>query len=208
MTGWPEQLRSGAAALDVELDEAAARRMLDYLGLLEKWNRAYNLTSVTGIGEQVVWHLLDSLSIARWLGGSSVVDVGTGAGLPGVPLALAHPGLRFTLVESRAKRVRFLDHVCRELSLENVEIRHSRAEDFRVTGGFDTVVARALAALPKLVSVTGHLLAPGGIILAMKGRDPGLEAASLGDDWRVRAIRELQVPGLAADRHLVEIERV
>ena len=207
MSGWPEQLITGAAALDVEFDESVAQRMLDYLAILEKWNRAYNLTSVTGTGEQVVWHLLDSLSIARWLQGSSAVDVGTGAGLPGIPLALAHAGLSFTLVESRAKRVRFLDQVCRELQLENVEIRHSRAEDFRVTGGFDTVVARALAALPKLVTLTGHLLAPGGIILAMKGRDPGAEAASLDDSWRVRAIRELQVPGLAADRHLVEIEK-
>lgn len=207
MTGWPEQLITGAAALDVDIDAAAAGRMLDYLALLEKWNRAYNLTGVTGIERQIAWHLLDSLSVAPWLRGTGVVDVGTGAGLPGIPLALANPGRRFTLVDSRAKRVRFLDHVCRSLSLENVEIRHGRAEDFRVTGGFDTVVARALAALPKLVTLTGHLLAPGGIILAMKGRDPQAEAASLDDAWRVRAIHPLQVPGLAADRHLVEIEK-
>lgn len=200
-----QRLGEGAARLGVALDKQGVARMLDYLALLAQWNRAYNLTSIEGIDESVTAHLLDSLSIAPYLAGERIADIGTGAGLPGIPLAIAAPERQFTLVDSRAKKTRFVRHAARDLGLDNVEVVESRVEDYRPETAFDTVTARALASLPRLLELGGHLLAPGGVLLAMKGRNPEAEVRELGPAWRVQGLHRLKVPGLPAERHLVVI---
>ncbi|NND61479.1 MAG: 16S rRNA (guanine(527)-N(7))-methyltransferase RsmG [Gammaproteobacteria bacterium] len=202
-----QRLCDGARSLDLDLATDAAQRMLDYLALLRKWNRAYNLTAVTNTDAQVAAHLLDSLSIAPFINGDSVADVGSGAGLPGIPLALAQPQKRFTLIDSRAKRTRFLREAVRVLALENVTIVQDRVEDYRPPERFATVVARAFAALPKMLDLSGHLLAEGGEIVAMKGRDPSAEVDAIPAQWRVIAVEGLSVPGLTAQRHVVRVVR-
>ncbi|MBT8144823.1 MAG: 16S rRNA (guanine(527)-N(7))-methyltransferase RsmG [Gammaproteobacteria bacterium] len=202
-----QRLCDGARSLDLDLAADAAQRMLDYLALLRKWNRAYNLTAVTNTDAQVAAHLLDSLSIAPFINGDSVADVGSGAGLPGIPLALAQPQKRFTLIDSRAKRTRFLREAVRVLALENVTIVQDRVEDYRPPERFATVVARAFAALPKMLDLSGHLLAEGGEIVAMKGRDPSAEVDAIPAQWRVIAVEGLSVPGLTAQRHVVRVVR-
>ncbi len=200
-------LRDGASRLGLAVDEAAQQSMLDYLALLGEWNRAYNLTAVKDPMQQVTHHLLDSLSVLPWLHGKRVADIGTGAGLPGIPLAIVQPEKQFTLLDSRGKKTRFLGHVARQLGLENVEIVTARIEDYRPPAPFDTVVARALAVLPRLANLAEPLLAPDAILLAMKGRDPVEEVRALPTGWRVRDKRRLEVPGLQAERHVVVIEK-
>ncbi|MDH3646517.1 MAG: 16S rRNA (guanine(527)-N(7))-methyltransferase RsmG [Gammaproteobacteria bacterium] len=199
------RLTNGAARLGLSLSEDHAGQMFEYLNLLGEWSRTFNLTSVTDPDEQITHHLLDSLSIRCYLAGDQIVDAGTGAGLPGVPLAIVDPARQFTLVDARAKKTRFLRQVTRTLGLENVEIVTGRLEDYRPHTRFDTVVARALAPLPRLVELTGDLLAPDGILLAMKGRDPVKETHELGEPWGVRDTHRLEVPGLRAERHVVVI---
>lgn len=200
-------LLNGATQLGLPLSDGDAAKMLAYLELLREWNRTYNLTAVTDPAEQVTHHLLDSLSVLKWLTGQYIADIGTGAGLPGIPLAIADPARHYTLVEATAKKTRFLRHVVRSLALENIEIVTSRAEDYRPTTPFDTVVARALATIPKIVAWGGDLVAAEGILLAMKGRDPVTETRDLVSPWGVKDIHRLTVPGLAAERHLVVLTR-
>lgn len=200
-----QQLEARAAALGVMLDDAGCRRLLRFLDLLAQWNRAYNLTAVAGRDEAVTVHLLDSLSVAPFLQGARIADIGTGAGLPGLPLAIACPDRSFTLVDSRAKKTRFVRHAVRELALDNVEVVESRAEHYRPDCAFDTVTARALAALPGLLELGGHLLGPQGIFIAMKGREPKAELRELGAPYEVRAVHRIRVPDLPAERHLVVV---
>ncbi len=196
----------GTDEMELNLPAGAEEAMLAYLGELMAWNRAYNLTGVKQPLEMVAWHLLDSLSVAPFLHGESVADAGSGAGLPGIPLALACPGRRFTLLESRRKRVSFLRHVVRHLALENVEVAHTRVEDYHNgRGAFDSVAARALARLDALAPLCAPLCAPGGRILAMKGRAPAVELQALGENYTVQGVQRLQVPGLPGERHLLII---
>lgn len=178
--------------------------MIDYLGELAAWNRTYNLTAVHRPAEMVDRHLLDSLSLVPYLRGKRIADVGSGAGLPGMPLALACPERQFVLVDSRRKRVMFMRHVIRFLNLDNVEVVHARVEDYRQgRAGFDVVTARAFARLDRLVALGAHLCAPEGRILAMKGRDPQAELRGVDRGFKVLGVHALAVPGLRGERHLV-----
>lgn len=201
------RLDAGLAALGLALPAAARRGLLAYLALLEKWNRAYNLTAVRDRGEMIARHLLDSLAIVPYVQGPRIVDVGSGAGLPGIPLALALPQDRLVLLDSNRKKTRFLVQAVAELRLDNVAVESRRAEEYRPDQGFDTVVTRAFASLAETVAVAGHLCRPGGGLLAMKGRCPEQELAALPPSFRLLALEPLRVPGLDAERYLVRLAR-
>ncbi|WP_337244656.1 16S rRNA (guanine(527)-N(7))-methyltransferase RsmG [Luteimonas sp. gir] len=199
-------LDAGLRALD--LDPALAAPLLDYLALLARWNRTYNLTAIREPREMVVRHLLDSLAMTPHAAGlATLADLGTGPGLPGIPLAIALPELRVTLVESNGKKARFLREAVRQLRLRNTEVAESRIEAVDRPGAFAAITARALATLPDILVAGGHLLADDGRLLAMKGQRPDDEIAALPDAWRLEAVHPLRVPGLEADRHLVVIAR-
>ena len=198
-------LEAGLASLGLPL--ALAPRLLDYLALLDRWNRTYNLTAIRDPREMLTKHLLDSLAMHRFVEDQSLADLGTGPGLPGIPLAIAKPRLRVTLVESNGKKARFLREAVRTLGLDNARVLESRAEAVDEPAAFDLVTARALDRLAGIVAVGGHLLKPGGRLLAMKGQRPDEEIAELPPGWRASAIHPLVVPGLAAERHLVEVTR-
>lgn len=201
-------IEQGAGRLDVSLPSGAAGRLAGYLELLHKWNRAQNLTAVTGLQAMVGRHVLDSLAGARWVG-SRVLDVGTGAGLPGVPLAIADPSRRVVLLESRRKRIQFLLYVKQALALDNIEVAHARLEKYRADGKFDTLVTRAFAALPGLISGVMPFITAGARLVAWQGNDPsqGLEEALAGQPVSY-CVHAVQVPGVEAPRHIVVIEPV
>lgn len=205
--GWRLELRSGVSALQGVVADADLPRLVRYLELLAEWNVAYNLTAVRDPAAMVARHVLDSLVVVPYLGGERVLDVGTGAGLPGIPLAIACPQRRFTLLDSNGKKTRFVTHAALTLGLANVEVVKSRVEDYRPPAPFDTVISRAFAALADFAAAAGRHLAPGGRLLAMKGAWPQDEMAALPADWRVSAVHPLAVPGLDAQRHLVVLER-
>ncbi|TDK22690.1 16S rRNA (guanine(527)-N(7))-methyltransferase RsmG [Luteimonas aestuarii] len=197
-------LDAGLAAL--RLDPALAAPLLDYLALLDRWNRTYNLTAIRDPREMVTLHLLDSLAMQPHVADiAALADLGTGPGLPGIPLAIATPALQVTLVESNGKKARFLREAVRQLGLGNARVAESRAEALDEPGRYQAITARALATLPDIIAVGGHLLAPGGRLLAMKGQRPDDEIAALPPGWRLDAIHPLAVPGLAAERHLVVV---
>ena len=203
-------LRAGLA--DLQLDPALETPLLDYLALLLRWNRTYNLTAVRDPREMVTKHLLDSLAMHPFVddlagAGGALADLGTGAGLPGIPLAIAKPGLRVTLVESAGKKARFMREAVRHLKLADVQVAESRIEALDMPGAFDAITARALATLPLLVEWGGPLLKPDGRLLAMKGVEPAEEIAALPEGWAVEAVHPLRVPGLPAQRHLVVVRR-
>jgi 16S rRNA (guanine527-N7)-methyltransferase len=192
----------------LHLDAALAEPLTRYLALLLRWNAAYNLTAIRDPREMVTKHLLDSLAMAPFVAAlPSLADLGTGAGLPGIPLAIATPGLRVTLVESNGKKARFMREALRTLGLGNAEVAESRIEALDRPGQFAAITARALATLPQILALGGHLLAPDGVLLAMKGARPDDEIAALPVGWALREIHPLNVPGLGADRHLVTVER-
>jgi 16S rRNA (guanine527-N7)-methyltransferase len=191
------------------LPATLAAPLLDYLALLVKWNRTYNLTAVREPADMLARHLLDSLVILPFIDAASLVDIGTGPGLPGIPLALARPGMQVSLVESAGKKARFLREAVRRLELgEQVAVHAVRAEQLDQAGRHDCLVARAFGTLDRIIEVGGHLLRPGGRLLAMKGRQPDDELAALPAGWQHRSTHLLEVPGLDAERHLVIVERV
>ena len=204
--GLDAPLREGLAAL--ALPGELAPPLLAYLDLLARWNRTYNLTAVRDPREMVPRHLLDSLAMEPFLEGiATLADLGTGPGLPGIPLAIARPQLRVTLVEANGKKARFLREAVRTLGLGNAEVAESRIEALDRPGAFDAVTARALATLPQILGFGGHLLAPGGKLLAMKGARPDEEIAALPRGWRLEMLRRLTVPGLDGERHLAVVGR-
>jgi 16S rRNA (guanine527-N7)-methyltransferase len=179
------------------------QRLLDELG---KWNAAYNLTALRSRADWISHHLLDSLAVAPLLRGKRIADVGTGAGFPGLPLAILRPQCMFTLIDSNGKKIRFVQHAVRTLGLTNVTPLQARVEAVAGAVPFDTVVARALAALPELAGWVRGLCQPGTRVLAMKGKRPDQELAALDyAQWQVEALTPLQVPGLAAERHVVTL---
>ena len=201
-----QQLKAGIAALGLTLPADAETRLLAYLALLDKWNRVYNLTAVRDVGRMVSHHLLDSLAAVPFFAGEAVLDVGSGGGLPGIPLAIARPGLRVTLIDSIAKKTAFLMQVKAELGLDNLNVVTGRVEDYRPETGFDVITSRAFSDLREFVTLTRHLLKPGGRWLAMKGVYPHEEIAALPGGVIVSADHALVVPGLEASRHLIVLE--
>jgi 16S rRNA (guanine527-N7)-methyltransferase len=198
-------LTDGIATLGLSLDDGAIERLLAYQALLERWNGAYNLTAVRDPAQMVVRHLLDSLAVLPYVRGASLADLGTGAGLPGIPLAIAAPQRQVLLVDSNGKKVRFLREAIRTLQLSNVSALQSRVEAVR--GTFDCITARAFASLGDMLSLGGHLLAADGIWLAMKGRASDEELTGVPPAFRVAATHALAVPGLDAERHLLVLTR-
>lgn len=208
----PAQLAAGIAALGLALPEGAEARLLAYLALLDKWNRVYNLTAVRETERMVSHHLLDSLAAVPFFQAETVLDVGSGGGLPGIPLAIARPELQVTLIDSIAKKTAFLLQAKAELGLANLKVVTGRVEDFRpdfrLESGFDIITSRAFSDLREFVTLTRHLLKPGGQWLAMKGLMPHEEIASLPDWVKVSANHALHIPGLDASRHLIVLEPV
>jgi 16S rRNA (guanine527-N7)-methyltransferase len=200
-----DRLASGLHALGLTLSPAIQTQLLDYVALLVKWNGAYNLTAVRDPAEMVTRHLLDSLAINAFLHGTRMLDVGSGAGLPGIPLALANPERHFVLLDSNGKKTRFMIQAAATLGLRNVEVVQSRAENYRPAHPFATVVSRAFASLGDFLQLTSHLGSADGRWLAMKGEVPTQEMDELPAGFRVEAVHPLDVPGLQAARCVVEI---
>ncbi|OGT00792.1 MAG: 16S rRNA (guanine(527)-N(7))-methyltransferase [Gallionellales bacterium RBG_16_56_9] len=205
-------LTHGAQALAVELSAAQVARLLDYLALLAKWNTVYNLTAVRDPAQMVTQHLLDSLAVVpAFAGARHVLDVGAGGGLPGLVLAIwaaeAQPAMQVALIDTVHKKTAFLNQAKAELGLNNVSVHTGRVEQLQVVRGFDVITARAFAELADFVAWSGHLLAPGGRFLALKGLRPDAEIARLPSGWQILKIQPVQVPGLTAERHLIWIGR-
>jgi 16S rRNA (guanine527-N7)-methyltransferase len=201
-----KKLHEGIVRLKLSaLPDNVEAKLLDYLALLGKWNAAYNLTAVREPEQMLVRHLLDSLSILPYVRNGSLIDIGTGAGLPGLVLAMARPELRVTLLDSNGKKVRFLRQVIAELGIANAQSVQGRAEEF--DGRFDMVTSRALATLSDMLGWGGHLTDESGEFLAMKGVNPDEEIKAMPPDFRAQAVIALQVPFLDEARHLVRIVR-
>lgn len=198
-----QQLRDGLARLGIEASAAQIAALLGYVALLAKWNKVYNLTAIKDPAQMITHHLLDSLAVLPYIRGARVVDVGTGAGLPGIPLAIMRPGLEFVLLDSNNKKTRFVTQVTIELGLKNVTAENTRAETYRPAAGFDTVISRAFASLRDMLGMCAGLCAPHGVFLAMKGAYPEDELADLPPGFEVRGAHRLDVPGLDAERHVV-----
>ena len=198
-----ERLARGLCALGFDLPFDARQRLLEYCALLQKWNRVYNLTAVRDEDRIVTHHLLDALAVLPHLRGASLVDIGSGGGFPGIPLALARPEWRVTLVEANQKKASFLRQAAIELRLSNVSVQNVRAEAWSPETGFDIVISRALTDLAQFVRLSQHLLGPGGRLYAMKGVCPHEEMARLPAGCAVEGVIALQIPHIASPRHLL-----
>ena len=198
-------LARGLEQMALPLSATVQEKLLAYVGLLAKWNRVYNLTAVRDPSEMVTRHLLDSLSVASHLRGLRVLDVGSGAGLPGIPLALAKPEWQFVLLDSNGKKTRFITQSCIELGLTNVSVASCRIEDYRPQTQFDSIISRAFSELSAMLVATGRLCKPDGVMLAMKGEYPIAELAGVPLGFVVQGVEVLQVPGLDAQRHVVRV---
>ncbi|WP_372965013.1 16S rRNA (guanine(527)-N(7))-methyltransferase RsmG [Marinobacter sp.] len=204
---WPGQLRDGLDNMKLSLSESQQQQLLAFLALLNKWNKAYNLTAVRDERVMVSRQLLDSLSIMPWVTTDHLLDVGAGGGMPGIPLAIVFPYKRFTLLDSNGKKTRFLNQCVLELGLKNVEVIHGRAEDCQPKQPYSQISSRAFTALANLVTWCEQLLAEDGEFLAMKGQYPDDEVAALPAAWQVESSHSLNVPGADGERHLLIIAR-
>jgi 16S rRNA (guanine527-N7)-methyltransferase len=195
-------LITGLESLNLAFDEEKIEQLMCFIKLLEKWNKAYNLTSIRNTEDMVSLHLLDSLAILPFIEGKYVIDIGTGAGLPGIPLAIYLPGIDFTLLDSNAKKTRFVQQAILELKLNNVTVCHSRVENYLPETSFDTVITRAFASLSDIVKLSAHLVSQSGVILAMKGQLP--------DEQDINSAKTtlipINVPGIPAKRCLVKMQ--
>jgi 16S rRNA (guanine527-N7)-methyltransferase len=198
-------LAAGARDLSVALTSSQSEALLKLVDELELGNSQFNLTAIRDRLGMLRKHVLDSLSLEPYLRGDRVADVGTGAGFPGLPLAIVNPRRRFTLIEATGKKARFAERTAQQLGCDNVQVVHARAESYRPFELFDTVTARALSSLADFAAYAGHLCAPGGRLLAMKGKRPDEEISALPKSFRVVAVHRLKVPGLDDERHLVEL---
>jgi 16S rRNA (guanine527-N7)-methyltransferase len=201
------QLAQGAAELAIEMNEAQQSALLRLIDALEAGNAQFNLTAIRDRPGMLRKHLLDSLSLQSYLRGKRIADIGTGAGFPGLPLAIMNPSRHFALVEATAKKARYVAETAALIGVRNVEIVNQRAESYRPQEPFDTVIARALSSLEAFIAFAGHLCAADGRLLAMKGRRNEEEIAALPRGFRVLAVHRLRVPGLTDERHLIEIVR-
>jgi 16S rRNA (guanine527-N7)-methyltransferase len=199
------QLDQGLAALDLSLAPAQRDKLIAYVVLLAKWNAVHNLTAVREESKMVSHHVLDSLAVLPYLGEGNLLDVGSGGGLPGIPLAIARPEMAVTLLDSNQKKSAFLQQAAIELQLPNVTVINQRVEDYAAPALFATIISRAFADLDEFVTAAKHLLAPGGILAAMKGLHPHEEIAQLSSGFHVKFTHRLNVPGVGAERHLLLI---
>ncbi|MGZ8164599.1 MAG: 16S rRNA (guanine(527)-N(7))-methyltransferase RsmG [Methylobacter sp.] len=190
-------------SINLSISEDKIELLLAFIKLIEKWNKAYNLTAVRDREEMVRLHLLDSLAIIPYIEGKRVIDIGTGAGLPGIPLAVYLPETRFTLLDSNAKKTRFVQQAVLELKLKNVEVCHNRVEKYHPEKNFNTAITRAFAGLSDIVELTAHLLARDGVLLAMKGRRPDSELEQVSAK---KTVIPLRVPGVESERCLIRIQ--
>jgi|TARA_Y100000310_G_scaffold332657_1_gene408652 16S rRNA (guanine527-N7)-methyltransferase len=197
-----EQLLAGAAALGQDLDPLQVEQLIRYLALLCKWNKAYNLTGIGEPARIISHHFLDSLSIAPHIQGNELIDVGSGAGFPGLPLAICFPSRRFVLLDSNAKKTRFMHQVGVELKLTNIEVVNDRAE-LMIDRTFDCILVRALGSLRSIAEMTAHLLGGDGVILAMKGELTKVELSEVPENIKVQGIHPLTVPGVTGIRKVV-----
>jgi 16S rRNA (guanine527-N7)-methyltransferase len=200
-----ELLAAGSRDIGIALDSSGAAALLKLVDELEAGNAQFNLTAIRDRLGMLRKHVLDSLTLQPYLRGSRIADIGTGAGFPGLPLAIVNPQRRFTLVEATGKKARFVEQTALRLGCDNVQVEHARAESYRPFELFDTVVARALSSLADFAAYAGHLCAPDGRLLAMKGKRPDEEISALPKSFRVLAVHRLKVPGLDDERHLVEL---
>jgi 16S rRNA (guanine527-N7)-methyltransferase len=201
-------LVAGARDIGITLEASAAEALLRLMDELEVANAQFNLTAIRDRAGMLRKHVLDSLSLQPYLHGSRVADVGTGAGFPGLPLAIVNPRRRFTLIEATGKKARFVERAALLLGCDNVHVEHTRAENYRPFELFDTVAARALSSLADFAAYAGHLCAPDGRLLAMKGKRPDEEISAMPKSFRVLGVHRLKVPGLDDERHLVELSPV
>jgi 16S rRNA (guanine527-N7)-methyltransferase len=202
-----QRLVDDAKSMGVDLTEPDAVRLQQLLDELERWNRTYNLTAITRREEMVTHHLLDSLAVNPELQGTTIADVGTGAGFPGLPLAVLNPERRFTLIDSAGKKIRFVSHAAHALGLTNVEGLHARVESLRPEEPFDTIVTRAFAPLSEMLEKVAPLCGPKTHVLAMKGKWPREEIAAVPVGWRVVRSRDLVIPGLKEARCVIVLAR-
>jgi len=199
-----DKLEQGLNTLSLDNGGERTDALMRFINLIAKWNKAYNLTAVRDPLEMVSLHILDSLAILPYLQAPRVADIGTGAGLPGIPLAVCLPDWHFTLVDSNSKKTRFVQQAVLELKLKNVEVVHSRVELLQPEELFSTVICRAFASMNDILQLTGHLLAEDGVLLAMKGQQPEQELIDLAETY---SVIPLTVPGIAAERCLIRLEK-
>ena len=200
-------LEAGMQQMEVEYSSEQRDMLLAYLQLLMTWNKAYNLTAIRDPGEMIRLHLLDSLAVLPQISGKRLIDVGTGAGLPGIPLAIMCPERDFTLLDSNGKKTRFLFQARCDLGLSNLKEINSRVENHQPEVPYDAVLSRAFTSVADMVKKCSHLLSPEGLFLAMKGKFPQSELSEVGKDYKVNASHTLQVPGVDGERHLIVISR-
>jgi 16S rRNA (guanine527-N7)-methyltransferase len=200
-----ELLTNGGAELDLQIERARVDALLDLVDELEIANAQFNLTAIRDRPGMLRKHVLDSLSMQPFLKGARIADIGTGAGFPGLPLAIINPQRRFSLIEATGKKARFVERTVERLGLHNVEVVNERAERYRPLEPFDTILARALSSLSDFVAYAGHLCAPDGRLLAMKGKRPDEEMWALPKSFRVVAVHRIKLPGLDDERHVVEL---
>ena len=197
-------LLAGIEQLKLEVTEAQVDLLLAFVSLLEKWNKAYNLTAIRNRDEMIRLHILDSLSVLPFITGQKIIDVGTGAGLPGIPLAIFMPAVQFTLLDSNAKKTRFVQQAVLELQLNNVEVVHSRVENLGRDAEYDAVLSRAFASLKDIMNLTDYLLQPEGVLIAMKGQRPEAELEKINRTYTVNSI---VLPGVEAERCVLRINK-
>ena len=196
------QLQSGVEQLGLSLSDQQYEQLSQHLVLLKKWNKAYNLTAITDLSSMVTEHTLDSLAVMPYIKAERLLDMGTGAGFPGIPLAIALPDCDITLLDGNGKKTRFLTQVAHELNLKNVTVVHSRVESYREELGFDAIISRAVGEMAQMMKDSAHLLVPGGHYYWMKGQLPEAELQQLQHPYSIQA---LDVPGLAKQRHLITV---
>ncbi len=196
-------LHQGLAEMDQSLDRQTESRLIHYIELIAQWNRMYNLSSIRDIDTMVTRHLLDSLSILSHIEGKTVLDVGTGAGLPGIPLAIAMPGLQFVLLDTNQKKTKFLQQVRYQMRLDNVRVIQERVEQYQASSLFDSVISRGFSTLREFLTLSQHLIKPGGQLLAMKGVFPLTELQEVTHPFNLVEVKQLKIPKLDAERHFV-----
>ncbi len=201
-------LADGINQLNLNIDDKKQVLLLAYLEQLAKWNKTYSLSGIKEPARMVSIHLLDSLSVLPFINGESILDVGTGAGLPGMPIAISQPNKKISLLDSNGKKTRFLFQASTQLNMKNVDVINDRVENYQSQFGFDIILSRAYSSLAQFITQTRHLLGEKSKLLAMKGHYPQTELAGLPNDFKLLNVHELQIPGEAGARHLLELVRV